>query len=79
MATPITSVDENLSPTGNLRARKPGPSKHSEVSLKSVQILKKFWGDEEEDDSATEKNTGPAPDSSQYLTQYAEKGEVQCL
>lgn len=53
MASPITSIDENLSLDERLVAGKHATNVHSEASPKSVQVKKKFWGDDDVDDPAS--------------------------
>jgi len=58
LVVPITSVDEELSLDKRVVGGKSGnTSNHSAASLKSVKILKEFWGDIEDDDSASDINT----------------------
>ena len=45
-------------------------SNHSAASLKSVKILKKFWGDVEDDDSASDINTDMEHAADIYLAKH---------
>lgn len=57
--TPITTIDEVLGPDKG-RVHMTGSSKNvTAASLKSFQILSKFWGDEIDTDPATDSTMEP--------------------
>ncbi|AES62086.1 DUF4283 domain protein [Medicago truncatula] len=59
LVTPITTTDEVLGPDKG-KVIITGSSKNfTAASMKSVQILRKFWGDEEDTDPATDSTMDP--------------------
>lgn len=69
-ATLITTVDEELGPDKSKVQVNPGIKTHTAASLKSIRILSKFWGDEVEDEPATDRTMEIDTDSEQYLAKH---------
>jgi hypothetical protein len=73
LAVPVTSVDEDLSLGKRVIGGKSGDtSNHSAASLKSVQIMKEFWGDVDDDDSASDINTDMEHAADRYLAKHTD-------
>jgi len=73
LIVPITSVDEELSLDKRvIGGNSCDTSNHSAASLKSVKILKKFWGDVEDDDSASDINTDMERATNIYLAKHTD-------
>lgn len=68
LVTPITTTDEVLGPDKG-KVIITGSSKNfTAASMKSVQILRKLWGDEEDTDPATDSTMDPDTDTEKLDT-----------
>lgn len=67
MPVPQTTYVDFLGPDKRPFTVPPGPSIPNEAISKSVRILKKFWGDEEDEDSDSGAQTDNTTRSNKYL------------